>query len=108
MVPHLPACVTVSKRRNPGPGSGKPQHCDWTVVVVVPGTVVVVVASVVVVVATVVVVLPIGIGSVGSVIVGIGAWAVCTPVLLGWPELPPRAAKIGAAATRETPRAART
>src|SRR5947199_4765548 len=81
-LPHLPACVMVSKRRKPGPGAGKPQH-PGTVVVVAPGTVVVVVVgpgTVVVVVASGVVVVPIGLGIVGSLIGGIGTWAICTGV----------------------------
>src|SRR5437870_469771 len=102
----------VSKRRKPGPGAGKPQH-PGTVVVVAPGTVVVVVVDpggVVVVVATVVVVVPIGIGSVGSVIVGIGTWAIWTGVFAtgcAWPGLSPRSAKLGSAARRR-PRATKT
>src|SRR5207247_450245 len=102
----------VSKRRKPGPGAGKPQH-PGTVVVVAPGTVVVVVVgpgTVVVVVATVVVVVPTGIGSVGSVIVGIGTWAIWTGVFAtgcAWPGLSPRTAKLGSAARRR-PRTAKT
>src|SRR5437016_7068649 len=112
-VPHLPACVTVSKRMKLGPGVAKPQH-PGTVVVVAPGTVVVVVVdpgAVVVVVATVVVVVPIGIGSVGMVIVGIGTCAICTDVfatMCAWPGLSPRTAKLGSTTARRRPKAART
>ena len=66
--------------------------------------------EVVVVDGVVVVVLPIGIGSVGSVIVGMGTWAICTRVSAtgrARPGLSPRTAKLASAAARRRMRAER-